>query len=144
MATNEPNITERTEAEFRQYADAWTAKMIEIWQDRLDLMAVHDTGALRRSVQPNNVHIDGLSLEVSFSFLQYGIYVERGTGNGYKRGNDGKLQFLEKKYRKEHGLGKVRERRPWFSKSWFISSEVMKEHLTKVLGDRFVGGFDNL
>ena len=144
MATNEPNNTERTEAEFRQYADAWTAKMVEIWQDRLDLMAVHDTGALRRSVQPNNVHIDGLSLEVSFSFLQYGIYVERGTGNGYKRGNDGKLQFLEKKYRKEHGLGKVRERRPWFSKSWFISSEVMKEHLTKVLGDRFVGGFDNL
>lgn len=141
---NTTSNTERTEAELRQYADDWTAKMVEIWQDRLDMMAVYDTGALRRSVHPNNVHIDGLSLDVSFSFLQYGIYVERGTGNGYKRGNDGKLQFLEKKYRKEHGLGKARERRPWFSKSWFISSEVMKEHLIKVLGDRFVGGFDNL
>ena len=144
MATNEPNITERTEAEFRQYADAWTAKMVEIWQDRLDLMAVHDTGALRRSVQPNNVHIDGLSLEVSFSFLQYGIYVERGTGNGYKRGNDGKLQFLEKKYRKEHGLGKARERRPWFSKSWSISARVLMEHTAKIIGQEYVSAFDNL
>ena len=121
MATNEPNITERTEAEFRQYADAWTAKMIEIWQDRLDLMAVHDTGALRRSVVQDNVHIDGLSMEVSFSFLQYGVYVDRGTGRGVRNGN--------------------RKARPWFSQSWYISSEVLKEHMAQVLGNRFVAAF---
>ena len=121
MATNEPNNTERTEAEFRQYADAWTAKMIEIWQDRLDLMAVHDTGALRRSVVQDNVHIDGLSMEVSFSFLQYGVYVDRGTGRGVRNGN--------------------RKARPWFSRSWYISSEVLKEHMAKVLGNRFVAAF---
>ena len=121
MATNEPNNTERTEAEFRQYADAWTAKMIEIWQDRLDLMAVHDTGALRRSVVQDNVHIDGLSMEVSFSFLQYGVYVDRGTDRGVRNGN--------------------RKARPWFSRSWYISSEVLKEHMAQVLGNRFVAAF---
>ena len=121
MATNEPNITERTEAEFRQYADAWTAKMVEIWQDRLDLMAVYDTGALRQSVVQDNVHIDGLSMEVSFSFLQYGVYVDRGTGRGVRNGN--------------------RKARPWFSRSWYISSEVLKEHMAQVLGNRFVAAF---
>ena len=121
MATNEPNNTERTEAEFRQYADAWTAKMVEIWQDRLDMMAVYDTGALRQSVAPSNVHIDGISLDVSFNFLQYGVYVDRGTGRVVKNGK--------------------RKARPWFSRSWSISAEVLKEHLAKVLGDRFVAAF---
>ena len=37
-----------------------------------------------------------------FKFLQYGIYVDLGTGKGYKRGNGGDLKFLGKDYRKEH------------------------------------------
>lgn len=119
--TDTSNVTPEQRAEVQQYAEAWTAKMVEIWQDRLDMMAVYDTGALRQSVVPSNVHIDGISLDVSFNFLQYGVYVDRGTGRGVKNGK--------------------RKARPWFSRSWSISAEVLKEHLAKVLGDRFVAAF---
>ena len=43
--------------------------------------------------------------QLTFEFLQYGLYVDAGTGRGYKRGNGGDLYFLAKDYRKEHKLG---------------------------------------
>ncbi|WP_373735735.1 hypothetical protein, partial [Bacteroides heparinolyticus] len=43
----------------------------------------------------------------SFSFPLYGIYVERGVGRGYTRGNGGDLV-------KFRGKGRGRGRRTWF------------------------------
>ena len=36
-----------------------------------------------------------------------------GTGNGYRRGNGGNLEILDKNYRKQHGMGRQREPRDW-------------------------------
>ena len=67
----------------------------------------------------------------------------RDTGKGYKRGNGGDLIFLGKDYRKEHNLGNAREPRPWFSKSWYISTQVIKDVYARFVGDQFVGIMDN-
>ncbi len=131
-------------AEMAPYVEAWRDKMVEIWRDRLDLLGVHDTGALRRSVQEGQLSLGDARADMAFRFLEYGIYVDLGVGNGYRHGNGGDLEFLGAGYRHEHHLGKARERRPWFNKSWYISVEILKSHLASILGDRFSGAFDSL
>ena len=99
---------------------------------------------LKTQTRHNLYHADALEAEMRFKFLQYGIYVDLGTGKGYKRGNGGDLKFLGKDYRKEHNLGKAREPRPWFSKSWYISTQVIKDDYARFDGDKFVGIMDDL
>ena len=70
--------------------------------------------------------------------------MDLGTGNGYTRGNGGDLEILNPTYRYKHHLGKQRERRPWFSRSWYISTQVLKEYLATIIGEGFAGLFDNL
>lgn len=138
------NNNTNTTTTMPEYVDRWTAKMVEIWRDRLDLLGVYHTGNLRQSVTKGNVNVNGLDADISFQFLRYGIYVDRGVGNGYTRGNGGDLAFLGKAYRMEHKLGRAREKRPWFSRSWYISTEVMKDYMAQQLGSRFRAAFDNL
>ena len=126
------------------YLKAWRMKMVQIWQDRLDLLGVHDTGALRRSVKAGELNLRDAEADMAFKFLEYGIYVDLGVGNGYRHGNGGDLAFLGKAYRAEHHFGKARERKPWFNKSWYISVEVLKNRLAEILGDDFAGAFDSL
>ena len=126
------------------YLKAWRTKMVQIWQDRLDLLGVHDTGALRRSVKAGELNLRDAEADMAFKFLEYGIYMDLGVGNGYWHGNGGDLAFLGKAYRAEHHLGKARERKPWFNKSWYISVEVLKNRLAEILGDDFAGAFDSL
>ena len=68
--------------------------MVRIWRDRLDQLVPPDTGTLRRSIEAASFKVDGYSLEAAFRFVQYGIYVDAGVGNGYKHGNGGNLQIL--------------------------------------------------
>lgn len=131
-------------ARLEPYISAWRDKMVEIWRDRLDLLGVHDTGALRRSVQEGQFSVGDTRADLAFRFLDYGIYVDLGVGNGYRHDNGGNLEFLGAVYRHEHRLGKPRERRPWFNKSWYISVEILKSHLASILGDQFSGAFDTL
>lgn len=128
----------------QQYLAAWRDKMVQIWQDRLDLMQVHQTGQLRKSVRTAASHITQTEATMAFQFIQYGIYVDRGVGNGYRPGNGGDLQFLGKVYRRQHHLGKPREKKPWFSKSWYISVEVLKNHLANIIGDEFRAALDTI
>lgn len=131
-------------ARLEPYISAWRDKMVEIWRDRLDLLGVHNTGALRRSVQEGQFSVGDTRADLAFRFLDYGIYVDLGVGNGYRHDNGGNLEFLGAVYRHEHRLGKSRERRPWFNKSWYISVEILKSHLASILGDQFSGAFDTL
>ena len=39
------------------YLKAWRMNMVQIWQDRLDLLGVHDTGALRQSVKAGELNL---------------------------------------------------------------------------------------
>lgn len=128
----------------QQYLVEWRQKMIQIWQDRLDLMQVHQKGHLRSSVRATAMSVTQTEATLAFQFIQYGIYVDRGVGNGYRPGNGGDLQFLGKAYRRQHHLGRPREKKPWFSRSWYISVEVLKNHMAAILGDQFSAAFDNL
>ena len=70
--------------------------------------------------------------------------MDLGGGNGYRPGNGGDRHVLGKAYRKLHNLGEPRKRRPWFNKSWYISIEVLKDHMARIMGDEFSGAFDTL
>lgn len=137
MAQNNP-------ADLQTYSKAWYDKMVEIWRDRIDAMNILDTGALRGSVAGKGFAIDELGGQMAFQFLKYGIFVDLGTGKGYKRGNGGDLEFLGKDYRKQHNLGKARKKRPWFSTSWYVSTKVIRDVYARFVGEQFAGIMDNL
>ena len=128
----------------QEYSKGWYDKMVMIWRDRMDMLGIHDTGALRSSIEKGKFSMDEDGGAMAFHYLEYGIYVDLGTGNGYYRGNPGDLHFLDPTYRLEHELGQPRKRKPWFNKSWYISVLVLKEKLADVLGEQFSGLFDNL
>lgn len=130
--------------DLQNYVKAWYAKMAEIWCDRIDLLGIKDTGALAISVRNDAFNFTGDSWLLSFRYLEYGIYVDLGVGNGYKHDNGGDLAFLSDAYRYEHKKGKKRKKRPWFNKSWYISQLILKEKLAEIIGDEFSGMFDNL
>jgi len=121
------------------YTREWYDKMTKIWRDRIDLMGAVRTGALRSSVSGGGLAVNGYDIRATFHFLMYGIYVDAGTGNGYRRGNGGSLAILDKEYRRAHGMKKQRSRRPWFSRSWYISREVLKDKLASLIGEDFKG-----
>lgn len=131
-------------ADLQTYSKAWYDKMVEIWRDRIDAMNILDTGALRGSVAGNGFAMDELGGQMAFQFLQYGIFVDLGTGKGYKRGNGGDLEFLGKDYRKQHNLGKARKKRPWFSTSWYVSTKVIRDVYARLVGEKFAGIIDNI
>lgn len=118
---------------------AWAAKMVEIWRDRLDLMGIYNTGALRQSVRQKSLNTGAQLFDVraSFEFLKYGVYVDAGTGRGYTRGNGGNIAGLAR-----GGGMKQRRRRPWFSRSWHISTEVLKDAAARHLGTEVSATFD--
>lgn len=116
------------------YQKAWTEMMLHIWEEKLLLLGIYDTGALVGSLQ-GDVSGDIMKMR----FMEYGIYVDAGVGNGYRRGNGGNLEFLDDTYRIEHGLGRRRVPRPWFSKKFFASVMKLKDDLAKIIGDDFIG-----
>ena len=137
-------MAQNNTADLKTYSKAWYDKMVTIWRDRIDAMNIRDTGALRGSVAGKGFAMDELGGQMAFQFLQYGIFVDLGTGKGYKRGNGGDLEFLGKDYRKQHKLGKARKKRPWFSTSWYVSTKVIRDVYARLVGEKFVGIMDNL
>lgn len=119
--------------------------MSKIWLDRLQLMGVYHRGMLQESVRSMSHSAlqlsEGYQMRATYSFLTYGMYVDAGVGKGYRRGNGGDLHFLDKAYRKEHKLGKPREKRPWMSVSWRVSRRVLVSQLSQQLGKEFMGLF---
>ena len=108
--------------EFRVNWDRFGEIVIDRWQRQLLEKDVYDTGNLYRSLEYgyratnalNQIVGRGHAAEVKagsipevFSFPLYGIYVERGVGRGYTRGNGGDLVKFE-------GRGRGRGRRTWY------------------------------
>lgn len=102
-----------SEAEHSKWVQGWSDFMVKMWQEKMLQFAppVYDTGALSRSVQ-GVVH-PGPVTTIEHRFLEYGIYVARGVGNGYNRGNGGDLKFLKDWKTNPHH----RQKRDWFSKN---------------------------
>ena len=97
--------------------------VIERWQAKLIDKGIYDTGTLHNSIEYgyratnalNQVIGRGHAAEVkagtipdsfTFAFPLYGIYVERGVGRGYTRGNGGDLVKFK-------GKERGRKRRTW-------------------------------
>lgn len=125
------------------YQRSWAQMMTRIWSDRIRLHQAIDTGTLLRSISQGTTTY-GPRASLSFHFLDYGLYVDRGTGRGYTRGNGGDLKFKGKAYRQAHNLGAERQRRPWFSVSWNISCRRFADQMAAYYKTGFVGIFDRL
>ena len=124
-----------SEDDRQRFIEGWAKMMVTIWQEKLQLLNVNDTGALQASLQAK-VLLEGAKKEIEHSFLQYGKYQDDGTGReftnaGYtdkdgrtypfnrpdslgrlyvsSRMSDGTLPFLDEQYRREHGLDKPKK-----------------------------------
>lgn len=109
--------------------------MVKMWQEKMLQFAppVYDTGALSRSVQ-GVVH-PGPVTTIEHRFLEYGIYVARGVGNGYSRGNGGDLKFLKDWKTNPHH----RQKRDWFSKKYMYSLHRLNEFEAAYYGQTYQG-----
>lgn len=137
--TRESNL----EHDIAVYTDEWAKTMEVMWRDRINRLGVYHTGALLQSIGGSSVNHEGPVTVILHRFLQYGIYVDMGVGNGYTRGNGGKLEALDrnsKRYR--YDRAKHREKRPWFSKPRYSSVMNLRDDLARMIGEKFLGAFD--
>ena len=116
--------------EREKYIKAWNDTMLHIWQERITLLEVIDTGRLLASPVALHVRADGRFVEVTLSqeFLEYGLWQDYGVGRETPRGNSGDI-----------GHAKVRQRRPWFSKKYYASVLNLRDFFGDNLGREFQG-----
>lgn len=116
--------------EREKYIKAWNETMLRIWQERITLLEVIDTGRLLASPVAMPVRADGRFIEVTLSqeFLEYGLWQDYGVGRETPRGNSGDI-----------GRAKVRQRRPWFSKRYYASVLNLRDFFGDNLGREFQG-----
>lgn len=130
------------QAAARDYALSWQRMMVRIWTDRIALMGAVGTGRLMRSVDRSGFAAQGADMRLAFRFVQYGLYVDRGTGKGCRPGNGGRPESPAAANARHPT--RRRERRPWLSVSWAISREVIKNEMARLWGDAFRGAFDRI
>jgi hypothetical protein len=147
------NTAQQIEQQQREWIDAWSKKMIQIWQDKLSYWNIRRTGTLMGSFQ-EAVNHNGLSANILMRFLSYGIYQAYGTGREFsskEKGNHGDLRFLDPAYRREHRLdvprkvgpawggyytsGDPRKRRDWFNPKLFGSMMRLRETMARMIGE---------
>lgn len=124
-----------TDAEHQKWLEGWSEFMVKMWRERMMQFAppVYDTGALSRSVQ--GVIHPGPVTSIEHRFLEYGIYVARGVGNGYRHNNGGDLAFLKDwKTNPRH-----RQKRDWFSKKYMYSLHRLNEFEAAYYGTTYNG-----
>lgn len=127
-----PNMTD---AEHQKWLEGWSEFMVKMWRERMMQFAppVYDTGALSRSVQ--GVIHPGPVTSIEHRFLEYGIYVARGVGNGYRHNNGGDLAFLNDWKTNPHH----RQKRNWFSKKYMYSLHRLNEFEAAYYGTTYNG-----
>lgn len=127
-----PNMTD---AEHQKWLEGWSEFMVKMWRERMMQFAppVYDTGALSRSVQ--GVIHPGPVTSIEHRFLEYGIYVARGVGNGYRHNNGGDLTFLKDWKSNPHN----RQKRDWFSKKYMYSLHRLNEFEAAYYGITYNG-----
>lgn len=107
--TQQSGLSNMTRDDLEQYERAWADNMVKFWQEKMMAFSppVYDTGMLHDSLSAL-IH-PGPVTTITHHFLEYGLYVAAGTGNGYRRGNSGKdddegLQFMRGgKWKKAEG-----------------------------------------
>ena len=124
------NREQQAQDEREKYVMAFNDTMLKIWQEQITLLGVIDTHSLLRSPIALPVRTDGRFFEVGLSqaFLEYGLWQDYGTGRETPRGNSGDL-----------GHEKVRGRRRWFSRKYYVSVMNIKEFFADNLGRQYQG-----
>lgn len=125
--TEEQALSER-----QKYVAAFNKTMIAIWEEKITLLGVIDTGRLLHSPISIQCSADGKVSEVQLTqgFLEYGLWQDFGTGRETPRGNPGDI-----------GRPKVRVPKPWFTKKYYGSVMNLKEFMADSLGREFLGLF---
>ena len=119
-----------------KYQDAWAKMMVSIWREKIERLHVIDTYRLHQDMN-ESLTTSGSELSIiQHKFMEYGIYQDVGTGNGYSKGNGGYLEFLDPV--NDNGQ-KHRKPREWFSRAYFASVMVLKEEMAYMYGEEFTG-----
>jgi hypothetical protein len=84
-----------SEEDIRSYEREWAAMMVHIWRENMLRLGVVRTKALYNSLT-HSVTGAADQITIAHQFMLYGIYIARGVGRGYTRGNPGDLEFLDK------------------------------------------------
>jgi hypothetical protein len=137
-----------TEEDIREWERGWAEMMVKIWRENILRLGIMDTGRLHNTLSHQVTDLSG-QITIAHEFMLYGIYVARGVGKGYRRGNSGKddengLQFLGKSYRKAHKMGKARKKRDWFSRKYMRSIRVLSEVERDLYGEAYMGTLSNV
>jgi len=121
---------QQAQDERERYIRGWNETMLKIWQERITLLEVIDTGRLLQSPAALPIQADGRFFEVSLSqeFLEYGLWQDYGVGRETPRGNSGDL-----------GHTKKRQHRPWFSKKYYSSVLNLRDFIGDNVGREFQG-----
>lgn len=119
-----------------KYQDSWAKMMVDIWREKIERLHVIDTYRLHQDMNENLTSSGNELTIIQHKFMEYGIYQDCGTGNGYSKGNGGYLGFLDPVY--DNGR-KRRRPREWFSRAYFASVMVLKEEMAYMYGEEFTG-----
>lgn len=111
-----------------EYANAWASMMVDIWREKMQEYEVWDSGDLWKSFNDDWVkwNEDTDKGRIIHTFLQYGIYVERGHGREISVGNTGDI-----------GQSPKRMPKPWLSKKYLYSVFRLGEHFAANYGNQF-------
>lgn len=112
-------------AERERYIRAFNDTMVRIWKEKIQMLAVIDSGRLYNSVVGVSVNADQkiTSVELSQQFAVYGVYQERGTGSNTPKGNPGDI-----------GGANRRVKKPWFTRKHLASMFNIREFFADSLG----------
>ena len=131
MADTDQRLKER-----ERYVKAFNDTMVQIWKEKITLLSIKDTGSLLDSVIAGKTDADDrfLSISLEQSFLEYGIYVDSGTGKEVPRGerNGGDI-----------GRDKVRKAKPWFFKKHLASLYNLREFMAENTGQEIADAISN-
>ena len=143
-----------TREELTEYEQGWADMMVDIWHEQMAGLHAVDTGRLYASVRGSLKEVGDTSA-IEHQFVQYGIYVDEGTGRefGGKRLDKGQLLIKDETYREEHGLneprkrgpkwgggytsGHAREAKPWFNRKYLYSIYRLREVVQASYGEQY-------
>ena len=83
------------EDELKKFEEGWAKMMVTIWQEKLQLLQVNDTGSLKGSIEAK-ILLEGAKKSIEHSFLAYGKYADDGTGREFT--NTGYTDSLGRHY----------------------------------------------
>lgn len=127
-------------AERKKFVEAWNSTMIDIWTEQIYKLGVMRTKDLYRSPKLGSdnpfrvpLQADGrfYDIELSQSFLEYGIWQDLGVGREMHHGQHERNQ----EYIEEHGKKRVRRR--WFSVKYYSSVMKFRDFMAESIGDEF-------